>query len=59
MKNKKKSKRKRLKTLKYPLPPEDQISQLYSKFKNEPSNNSVSEKNNNNIPTANEQPPAQ
>ncbi len=57
MSKKKKSKKKRLKSLKYPLPPENQIVQLYSKFKSEPSenNNSLPE-NNNNTSTAEEQP---
>ncbi len=62
MSNKEKHKRKKLKTLKYILPPENQIAQLYSKFKNESSenNSSVSENNNDNsTSTADEQPPTQ
>lgn len=58
MSNKEKSKRKRLKSLKYPLPPENQIAQLYSKFKSESSENNNSEsENNTNASTADEQPP--
>lgn len=57
-----KPKRKKLKTLKYRLPPENQLAQLYSKFKIESpeNNNSVSENNNDNdTSAADEQPPAQ
>ena len=64
----KKERPSKLKSLKYPLPPENRISQLYSKFKNEPfdnngsmsanNNDSMSESNNDSS-TIEEQPPTQ